>query len=525
MLLNILNKGLKVVNIQEFTETFKDLKDLDKVGVNCDHPDHVGNREMFLSKQAAKRNILKNNGQEFICRNCCMSFRNPMNQKSPSRQTEEIIQVVCDHPDHVGDRMREMKKCNYYGSVETQPYVQICKRCAQLGKQISKEQRKKISETLTGRTVSEETKEKISKSWENASEERKEKALENLQPWLGRGWNKGLTTPNDVKEKISIANQGKIRTEEQKNNISVGRKKMLEETGGFTEEHKNNIRLATLKQYAQGFDPNNHHVRGQHISPKAGTVFFRSSYEKKAFLKLDGDDDVANYSVENVRIDYILDNEINSYLIDIEAIYKDGTKKLIEIKPAKMLKSPMNVAKIEEAQIYAKQNNYIFEVWTEVELFGAVYHPKHIINFAGQLKADITGVIYESKKSSNEQAAKYYDTHIRNDKVKVFCEYCKKEHEILKVMHENNIAKNGRYICIVENGAIIGKRPKKKKENPYAISGKKQCNACKTIKLFEDFTPDKTKNDGYSTRCKECRAKSMKAAYHAKNKLNSEANL
>ena len=58
-----------------------------------------------------------------------------------------------------------------------------------------------------------------------------------------------------------------------------------------------------------------------------------------------------------------------------------------------------------------------------------------------------------------------------------------------------------------------------RKQNPYAIDGKKECNACKEIKLFCEFGIDKTKFDGYATRCKICRAKAATKKYQ-ENKSN-----
>jgi hypothetical protein len=37
-----------------------------------------------------------------------------------------------------------------------------------------------------------------------------------------------------------------------------------------------------------------------------------------------------------------------------------------------------------------------------------------------------------------------------------------------------------------------------------APAGGKECKACKTWKSFDDFTKDKTRSDGYLSRCKRC---------------------
>ena len=108
------------------------------------------------------------------------------------------------------------------------------------------------------------------------------------------------------------------------------------------------------------------------------------------------------------------------------------------------------------------------------------------------------------------------------DTVEVYCEYCKITHYVTRKNYERNIKRNvpiyGRYICGKEGGSISGSLPKPHliKDNPYADEGKKQCNGCGEILLFECFSPDKTKKDGYCTRCKTCRAEKNKEAYQNK---------
>jgi len=111
---------------------------------------------------------------------------------------------------------------------------------------------------------------------------------------------------------------------------------------------------------------------------------------------------------------------------------------------------------------------------------------------------------------------RFYDDKIINDKITWHCDYCKQEHEQLRITYDRTVSKWGRPICEREGGKISGSKPKKKKENPYAVNGKKQCNECEEIKLFEKFSPDKSKLDGYSTRCKICRAASYKKKYQEK---------
>jgi hypothetical protein len=46
-------------------------------------------------------------------------------------------------------------------------------------------------------------------------------------------------------------------------------------------------------------------------------------------------------------------------------IYKDGTQKLVEIKPSYYVDAEVNKAKFASAQKYCDDKGIIFEVWTE----------------------------------------------------------------------------------------------------------------------------------------------------------------
>ena len=128
------------------------------------------------------------------------------------------------------------------------------------------------------------------------------------------------------------------------------------------------------------------------------------------------------------------------------------------------------------------------------------------------------------RKQSVARMRRYYDRNIANDKVTVFCAFCNEEHEALRVTHDRNVARNGRYICEREGGHIAGSKPKTHliKENPYAAEGKKKCaGACGEILLFESFSPDNSKRDGYCSVCKSCRAAKNKLKYQEKRGRNN----
>ena len=182
---------------------------------------------------------------------------------------------------------------------------------------------------------------------------------------------------------------GRVYTDEHKQNISEGRKEMLSAQGGLLKTTREKLSKAAIQQHINGFDAKTHHARGTHISKKCDKVIkYKSSYEKKAFMKLDEDNSVLKYEYESTAINYY--NPVKcingSYLVDLVVYYDDGTKKLIEVKPNKWLQDLTVVAKIDAGKAYASKHEMAFEVWEETTLFGAVYNEKNMRSFCQKVK-------------------------------------------------------------------------------------------------------------------------------------------
>ncbi len=252
--------------------------------------------------------------------------------------------------------------------------------------------------------------------------------------------------------------------------------------------------------------------KNHHLSYKAGLVYCDSSYEIKAALILDTDPNVLTYVSHRGFKNRYGKKRFLDFLITMT----NGTKKITEIKPFRRLEEYKE--QIEDNREYAIKNNYDFEIWTENELGFQSEHDA--TKWADHYLSTINGMDYVAarKQLNNEKVKRHYKEKISQDKVSIFCEFCQVEHTPLRLTYDKNIARNGRYICEKEGGKIAGSRPKKKKENPYAVDGKKQCNKCNEIKRFEEFSPDKTKTDGYSTRCKTCRAEVYRLKYQEEKK-------
>lgn len=107
---------------------------------------------------------------------------------------------------------------------------------------------------------------------------------------------------------------------------------------------------------------------GHHQSAKSGTVYFRSSYEERAYKILDNNLLVTSYQAEPFTIEYInADGNLRRYKPDILVEQLDK-KIIIEVKPRWKMPDPTVQLKISAGMDYAKKNGMTFEVWTENEL-------------------------------------------------------------------------------------------------------------------------------------------------------------
>lgn len=381
------------MNLQDFLTTYKNKKNADQVIIACANGDkcvHPSQSNIEISKAAAIKNFRKHGEEKFVCRKCDMHYDNPMNKVGQGKRSKDKLELEIDVLCPICLKSRRMKTACYTGSLEREPYLQIDGTCAQLGKVISEEQKEAIRQALKGKPLSEDHKQKILEFRKN-NPEWAEKANKNLIPGIGGGWNTGMQTPQEVKDKQSKAMIGVKKTLEHKYHISVGRKKMLDETGGFTREHRENISKATVLQYQKGFEPKLYHRSGYHFSPKMNKkLHYKSSYEKKVYLLLDADDSILSYEYESLKIEYYNPIKKNTgiYIIDLKVNYKDGRTIYIEIKPAKLLleenKSDMAVearAKVEEACKKLPEMELYYDIWTEVHLFGPIDTEKKIREF------------------------------------------------------------------------------------------------------------------------------------------------
>ena len=120
-------------------------------------------------------------------------------------------------------------------------------------------------------------------------------------------------------------------------------------------------------------------------------ITYLSLWERRTFKFLENHSNVLRLGSETKVITYYdsMDNKERRYYIDLEIYFKSGAKYLIEIKPHKQTIPPemrnkrgirktvqlsetilykKNLSKWKSAELYAKNNGFIFEIWTEHKL-------------------------------------------------------------------------------------------------------------------------------------------------------------
>lgn len=111
---------------------------------------------------------------------------------------------------------------------------------------------------------------------------------------------------------------------------------------------------------------------GIHRSPKCKTLIeYRSGWEKEVCVYLDSLEEVLEYGYECVQIPYLSNTrtgKIRTYYPDFLITYKDGTRKLVEVKRKDKLGDQKVLKKAAAAEQWAKQNNIKYEFWTNLTI-------------------------------------------------------------------------------------------------------------------------------------------------------------
>ena len=299
-----------------------------------------------------------------------------------------------------------------------------------------------------------------------------------------------------VSEKVSKALKGVVRSEDTRQKMSEAKLAFYKTTEG--EALKKKLSILTAKGHSENKFENTKRSGWYHSTKNNSLVFYGSSYELRLCWELDQDDEVESYETQ---INYVAEDR--GRCLDCLVTYTDGSKMAIEVKPESRLTEQTNIDQIADSMDYAMSQGWKFDVCTELTFDMTC---KELRDWADVLRTklgDFDWVEFR-KEQGRKKANKHYKNKIAKDKTTFCCEYCKEEHTVLTITRKKNIKKNDRFICHSEN-AHKPKPSKNKKINPYAAEGKKQCVKCKDVRLFEEFGLDKSRIDGYASRCKMCR--------------------
>lgn len=115
-------------------------------------------------------------------------------------------------------------------------------------------------------------------------------------------------------------------------------------------------------------------IGSKHQSDKllSGSCWCRSTYEMLYCESLDLNDDVISYKTEAIFIQYVLNKRKRRYFPDFVVTMKDGSQRLVEIKPTGLIHQPSNIAKQIAAKQWCDENNMTYELVTEPELIKLV---------------------------------------------------------------------------------------------------------------------------------------------------------
>jgi len=173
---------------------------------------------------------------------------------------------------------------------------------------------------------------------------RKWESGESAHPWTGRSHSE------ESKQKMSESASNGSRLGEK--NGMFGRK--------HTDSAKNTMSDAKSKLILEGkfFAYGTRNKKGHYESTKNGNRhFYRSGWELAVMQFLDESSEVKNWEFESIRIPYMYDCHKRWYVPDFLVTYSDETRKLIEIKPKQFFEAERVILKSEAAQKWCVENN------------------------------------------------------------------------------------------------------------------------------------------------------------------------
>jgi hypothetical protein len=192
----------------------------------------------------------------------------------------------------------------------------------------------------------------LKKKWDSLSEEERNQ------------WSKGSFYKNEehrkkVIDKIRPIVIARNKSIENREKVSKANQEFWTNLPETEFNRKVNLNLRTFKDC----------LKGHYYSAKNNAeLYYQSSYELRAYQKLEDDFTVKSYQRCDFSVPYIYENENHRYLPDILVEYHVGYKEVIEIKPSPLVNYPKNIAKRQALQRYCEANGLLCSTWTEQDL-------------------------------------------------------------------------------------------------------------------------------------------------------------
>lgn len=189
-------------------------------------------------------------------------------------------------------------------------------------------------------------------------------------PRFGKAsWTKGLSAETDER----LANLGKKISATSKAQFACGERS---NAGQHNPMYGKNHTIETRELMSEMIEKTwsqrkGAHIRGIYFSTKnLVEMKYRSFWELIAMQAFDKDENIVNFISEPFSIKYQRSTEQQNrrYYPDFQIFYKDGSIKVIEIKPKFFMKYEINKSKFENATKYCKEKGFIFEVWHAEEI-------------------------------------------------------------------------------------------------------------------------------------------------------------
>jgi hypothetical protein len=191
------------------------------------------------------------------------------------------------------------------------------------------------------------------------TEEKRDKHKERLSERNKKKWSDPVYRAKMIdlfSERMTKQHQDPKFSEAHSNRMSIRMSKMMKELHKDPEFAKRRQRRLHVSRAYSGY----------HNSPKAGNLYYRSSWELNAFIYLYNNHQVKRYKIEPFGIPYSDHNhDERTYYPDILVEYFDGYEELIEIKPFRHLGYPETQSKLLAGLLYSFRNHIGFRIWTE----------------------------------------------------------------------------------------------------------------------------------------------------------------